>query len=81
MSQISWEDFQKIKLCSGTIVEVKDFPEAKKPAYILKIDFGKETGIKTSSAQITDLFKRILNRETGSGCSKFSSKTDWAGHV
>ncbi len=49
---ISWADFEKIKVISGTIVEVSDFPKAKKPAYQLKIDFGAE-GIKQSSAQIT----------------------------
>ena len=49
---ISWEDFEKINIQTGTIVEINDFPKAKKPAYQLKIDFGK-SGIKQSSAQIT----------------------------
>ena len=49
---ISWEDFEKINIQTGTIVEINDFPKAKKPAYQLKIDFG-ESGIKQSSAQIT----------------------------
>lgn len=49
---ISWEDFEKINIQTGIIVEVNDFPKAKKPAYQLKIDFGK-SGIKQSSAQIT----------------------------
>lgn len=49
---ISWEDFEKINIQTGTIVEINDFPKAKKPAYKLKIDFG-ESGIKQSSAQIT----------------------------
>ena len=49
---ITWADFEKIIIKTGTIVEVADFPNAKKPAYKLKIDFGKD-GLKNSSAQIT----------------------------
>jgi len=49
---ISWEDFEKINIQTGTIVEINDFPKARKSAYKLKIDFG-ESGIKQSSAQIT----------------------------
>lgn len=49
---ISWTDFEKINILSGTIVEALDFPQAQKPAYRLKIDFG-EAGVKQSSAQIT----------------------------
>jgi tRNA-binding protein len=49
---INWDDFAKIDIRSGTIVEVTDFPNARKPAYRLKIDFGA-LGIKQSSAQIT----------------------------
>jgi tRNA-binding protein len=49
---ISWDDFEKVEIRSGTILEVSDFPKAKKPAYQLKIDFGP-LGIKYSSAQIT----------------------------
>lgn len=54
---ISWEDFEKIDIRSGTILEVNDFPGARKPAYKLSIDFG-ETGIKRSSAQITSLYTK-----------------------
>ena len=53
---ISWDDFEKIELKVGTIIEAQPFPEARKPAYKLKVDFG-ELGIKKSSAQITDLYK------------------------
>lgn len=54
METISWSDFEKIEIRAGTIVEVKNFPEARKPAYKLKIDFGDSIGIKNASAQITD---------------------------
>jgi len=54
MENISWSDFEKIELRAGTVVEVKEFPEARKPAFKLKIDFGEELGIKQASAQITD---------------------------
>lgn len=58
MSVISWDDFQKVELRVGTIVEVRDFPEAQKPAYKLRVDFGDEIGCKESSAQITDLYSK-----------------------
>jgi len=57
MEQITWKEFERVELRAGTIIEVEDFPEARKPAYKLKIDFG-ELGIKRSSAQIKDLYTR-----------------------
>jgi tRNA-binding protein len=54
---LSWTDFEKVDMRVGTIVEVTDFPNAKKPSYQLLVDFG-ELGIKKSSAQITALYKR-----------------------
>ena len=49
---ITWNDFEKVEMRVGTILEVQDFPKANKPAYQLTIDFGVELGIKKSSAQI-----------------------------
>lgn len=57
MQTISWDDFVKVELRVGRIVSAVPFPEAKKPAYMLQVDFGRDIGIKKSSAQITDLYK------------------------
>lgn len=65
MGTITWEDFEKIELRAGTIIEVNDFPKAKKPAYQLKVDLGEEIGIKQSSAQLTKLYSKedLLGRQ------------------
>lgn len=65
MNQITWNDFEKVEIRVGKIIDVSDFPQAKKPAYIITADFGSEIGIKKSSAQITYLYKKeeLLGRQ------------------
>ena len=62
--EINFDDFLKVDIRIGTIIEVNDFPKARKPAYQLKIDFG-DLGTKKSSAQITDLYTKeeLLNKQ------------------
>ena len=63
-AEITFEDFLKLDIRTGTIIEVLDFPKARKPAYQIKIDFGA-LGIRKTSAQITDLYTKedLLNRQ------------------
>lgn len=56
MDQISWDDFTKVELRVGRVLSVAAFPEARKPAYVLQVDFGEAVGVRKSSAQITDLY-------------------------
>lgn len=53
METIAWSDFVKVELRVGRVLEAHPFPEARKPAYILHVDFGSELGVRKSSAQIT----------------------------
>ena len=55
---ISWSDFEKVEIRIGTVLQADEFPEARKPAYILRVDFGPDVGVLKSSAQITDLYTR-----------------------
>ena len=65
MENTSWKQFKKIEIRVGTIVGINDFPEAIKPAYKIKVDLGKEIGIKESSAQITELYSKddLINKQ------------------
>lgn len=65
MEIISWRDFERVELRAGTIVAVEDFPEARKPAYKITVDFGAAIGTKRSSAQVTDLYDKeeLLGRQ------------------
>jgi tRNA-binding protein len=57
MKQIDWQDFEQVELRVGTVTRAEPFPEARKPAYKLTVDFGAEVGVRRSSARITDLYE------------------------
>jgi tRNA-binding protein len=59
-NNLTWQEFERVSMHVGTIVEVKDFPEARKPAYQLTIDFGETIGIRKTSAQITKRYSRLI---------------------
>ena len=73
-NKISYEDFEKVNVRVGRIVQVDDFPEARKPSYKLKIDFGEEIGTKNSSAQITNYSKEELMGKEVLGVVNFHPK-------
>jgi len=58
MNDLTWKEFEKVDMRVGTVIEVKDFPEARNPSYQLTIDFGEDIGMKKTSAQITTLYKK-----------------------
>lgn len=58
MQTISWDDFTAVELRVGTIKHVDDFPEARKPAYKITVDFGPEVGMRRTSAQLTELYTK-----------------------
>lgn len=65
MREISWDEFAAVELRVGTIVDVADFPEARRPAYRIKADFGPGIGVRKASAQITELYAKedLLGRQ------------------
>ena len=65
MREIGWDEFEAVELRVGTVIEVEDFPEARKPAWKVKVDFGPELGVRKSSAQIKHLYGRedLLGRQ------------------
>jgi tRNA-binding protein len=58
MPEITWDHFAAVEMRAGTIVSVEDFPEARKPAYRIAVDFGPELGIRRTSAQVTAAYTR-----------------------
>ena len=56
MQEISWDDFMRVELRVGRVIAAEPFAQARKPAYILQVDFGPELGVRKSSAQVTALY-------------------------
>ncbi len=65
MNTLSWNDFEKVEMRVGTVMEVNDFPKARNPSYQLTIDFGNELGLKKTSAQLTTLYtkKELIGKQ------------------
>lgn len=64
-NNLTWAEFEKVAMYVGTIIDVNDFPEARKPAFQLTIDFGETIGVRKTSAQITKRYSKetLLNRQ------------------
>ena len=58
MAEITWQHFEAVEMRAGTILSVDDFPEAKKPAYRIAVDFGPDLGVRRTSAQVTTLYSK-----------------------
>lgn len=58
MAEITWQHFEAVEMRAGTILSVDDFPEARKPAYRIAVDFGPELGVRRTSAQVTTLYSK-----------------------
>ncbi len=79
MKQVTFDDFLKLDIRVGRVVELEDFPEAKKPSYKLKIDFGEEVGIKQSSAQLCSNYtKKELKGKLILAVVNFPPKRIWS---
>lgn len=65
MNHITWDHFEAVEMRAGTIVDVQDFPEARKPAYKITVDFGPEIGLRRTSAQVTAVYEKreLLGRQ------------------
>lgn len=65
MEEIQWADFERVQLCAGTVIDVQEFPEARRPAWKLTVDFGPDIGTRKSSAQITELYgkEELMGRQ------------------
>ena len=65
MEDLTWQQFEAVEMRAGTIVSVDEFPEARKPAYRISVDFGPGIGVRRTSAQVTDVYTRdeLLGRQ------------------
>jgi tRNA-binding protein len=72
---ISWQEFERVEIRVGTVVDARPFPEARKPAYIVEVDFGPEIGRKRTSAQVTDHYapEDLIGRQVV-GVTNFPAK-------
>ena len=58
MPEITWSQFEAVEMRAGTIIEAEDFPQARKPAYIITVDFGEALGVRRTSAQVTTVYRK-----------------------